>query len=180
MIALAVAALSYGAAAQSTGKLSSAPAITTLSAYPADDTKNAQAAKYRNAGIASAMKRDFPAAISNFTKAVDADPKYADAYRRRGAIYSDSGEHDKAIADFSEAIKLTPTNTLLYLCRGTEFLFFKKDYKAAIADATKGLRIDPKDTVLYRLRAMSYQAFGQQDLADADWEKVRQLHRSPH
>ena len=35
-----------------------------------------------------------------------AHPQYADAHFHRGATYGDKGEHDKAIADFTEAVRL--------------------------------------------------------------------------
>ena len=36
------------------------------------------------------------------------DPRLAEAYNSRGIVWSDKGEFDRSIADFSRAIKLNP------------------------------------------------------------------------
>ena len=46
------------------------------------------------------------------------DPKYARAYNNRGNTYSTTHDYDRAIADFSEAIRLDPKYALAYRNRG--------------------------------------------------------------
>ena len=144
------------------------PPVLGLSIFPSDQTKNSEAAKFRNAGITSMIKGNRLEAVGNFSSAIKLDPEYSDAYRRRGAAQSDLGHHDLAITDFTKAIELTPKETLLYLCRGTEYLLFKKAYEAAIVDFSKGIEVDPKDMFLYSFRALAYDKLGKPELAAVD------------
>ena len=59
------------------------------------------------------------AAIASYTKAIESDPQYADAYYRRGTINLARGDYDAALADFTKAIKVKskPSEALLFLSR---------------------------------------------------------------
>src|SRR5262249_27322630 len=54
--------------------------------------------------------RALPLAIADLTKAIETDPKYADAYRLRGVAFRRSGDLDRAIADQSKAIEINPAS----------------------------------------------------------------------
>ena len=75
------------------------------------------------------------------------------AYYGRGACYSEKGEHDKAIADFTEAIRLDPNQcgctTSIEVGRYAQ----KGEYDKAIADFTEAIRLDPKSAAAYYNRA---------------------------
>ena len=57
--------------------------------------------------------------------------------------YGKKGDHDKAIADFTEAIRLNPNDAEAYYSRGCEY-FEKGDHDRAIADFTEAIRLNPK------------------------------------
>ena len=60
------------------------------------------------------------------------DPKYAEAYNNRGSTYASKGDLDKAIADFSEVIRLDPNIAAAYHNRG---LAYEKKGETAKAKA---------------------------------------------
>ena len=59
-------------------------------------------------------------------------------------MWDEKGEFDKAIKDFSEAIRLDPKNAEAFVFRGIA-RGEKKDYPAAIEDFTEAINLDPKN-----------------------------------
>ena len=47
-------------------------------------------------------------AIADYTEAIRLNPKFAEAYCKRGYAYGNKGVYDKAIADCTKAIRLNP------------------------------------------------------------------------
>ena len=45
------------------------------------------------------------------------DPKIAIAYLNRGAAYNDMKQHEKAVEDINEAIRLNPKESLAFITR---------------------------------------------------------------
>ena len=95
-----------------------------------------KAAEYNNRGAAYASAKDFVRAISDFSSAIDIDPKCAEAHYNRGGIYYKIGSLDKAIADFDKAIQINPGYARAYNARAIAF-FYKQEYAKADADVRK-------------------------------------------
>ena len=51
---------------------------------------------------------DFSDAIEDYTKAIELDPDYADAYNNRGYAYYLLEQYGKALNDYDKAIELDP------------------------------------------------------------------------
>jgi lipoprotein NlpI len=60
-------------------------------------------------------------------------PKYPEAYYWRGITWKDKGDFDRAIADFSEAIRIDADHSNAYDHRGRVY-FYKGNFAAAAAD----------------------------------------------
>ena len=63
---------------------------------------------YLNRCLAQYDKRAWDEALSDCSKAIEIDPKVAQAFIKRGFVWQAKGENDKAIADYDEAIRLDP------------------------------------------------------------------------
>ena len=74
-------------------------------------------------------------AIADYTKAIDLNPNYADAYNNRGGVYHDKGEHARAIVDFDAVINLQPDSAIAYYHRGMMWVHLR-DWKRAKVDLT--------------------------------------------
>jgi tetratricopeptide (TPR) repeat protein len=123
-------------------------------------------------GMAALWKNNRDA-FTYFNNAIRANPKFAEAYVRRGFIYYHYRNNpDRAIADYTEAIRLKPESAEAYHNRGFVYSNRKKDYDQAIADYTQAIRLEPNQFRHYEYRAAAYQGKGDYDQAIADLTKV--------
>ena len=60
-------------------------------------------------------------AIDDYTRAIDLNPNYVEAYNNRGAIYNNIREPELAIADFDKVIELDP-NYVNVLSQSRQYL----------------------------------------------------------
>ena len=81
---------------------------------------------------------------------------------------------DKAIADYSKAIKINPKFVKAYNNRGVAYSM-KKQYELAIADFTKAIELDPKNGKAYHNRAIVYLYLGENAKVRHDIQKAQSL-----
>ena len=81
---------------------------------------------------------------------------------------------DKAIADFSEVIRLTPQEPDAYRDRGVARMS-SQDFDGAIADFNEAIRLDPKDSSTFVSRAAAWLSKKQDDKAMADFDEAIRL-----
>ena len=113
-------------------------------------------------------------AISDYTKALEINPRDALAYYNRGIAYNKKGRHDEAISDFNKALEINPRDAWAYYNRGIAY-DNKGEYDQAISDYTKALEINPKDAVAYYDRGILYEKKGQYDQAISDYNKALEI-----
>ncbi len=90
---------------------------------------------YYNQGIAHFEKGNRSLAISDFTKAIKMNPRFAMAYYYRGSAYLRKREYDQVISDFTEAIEIAGY-AVAYAERA--FIYYlKKEYDKAWKDVHK-------------------------------------------
>ncbi len=83
----------------------------------------------------------------------------ASAMINRGEAYNAKGDYDRAITDFSEAIRLDPKYGAAYGDRGNAY-YGKNDYDHAIVDYDAAIRLDPKNVGAFTNRGQTYYAKG--------------------
>jgi tetratricopeptide (TPR) repeat protein len=75
-----------------------------------------------NQGIAFGKDGKHDRAIASFDKALEINPRYADAYYNRGFAYAiGKGQYDRAISDFNKAIEINPRCAEAYGARGIAY-----------------------------------------------------------
>ena len=104
--------------------------------------QNNEDAKYAKRGNTKRKKGDHEGAIADYTKAIEINPKYVDAYIWRGLAKHSKGDYDGAIADYTKAIEIDPKCAGAYINLGNA-KYHKGDYDAAIADYTRAIEINP-------------------------------------
>lgn len=105
-----------------------------------------EAKDYYNRGIARLEKGEHDGAILDFTKAIEKNPRFANAYFYRGRAYLGKGEFDQAISDLNKAIEIDPRLAVAYGERAVIY-FIKKEYDKVWENIHKqeslGLEADP-------------------------------------
>jgi len=96
-------------------------------------------------------------------------------YFDRAEEHRNKGDYDRAIADYTEAIRLNPQDALAYNNRGVSYHNGKQDYDRAIADYTEAIRLNPQDALAYSNRGASYNAKKDYDRAIADLTEAIRL-----
>ncbi|HEV3080449.1 MAG TPA: tetratricopeptide repeat protein [Gemmataceae bacterium] len=99
------------------------------------------------------------------------------AFHNRGFAFFQKGDYQRAIEDFTEAIRLCPTTGESYLplrMRGLALLRAGK-YREAIADFTQVLTLEPSDVYVYGCRGAAYNELAEYDRAIADCTEAIRL-----
>jgi tetratricopeptide (TPR) repeat protein len=135
----------------------------------------AQSMDFYTIGLAYLCKRDYDHAITDFSKAIDLDPKFAVAYDSRGFVYANhKKDYDRAIVDLDKAIELDPKFANAYTHRGLAHAG-KKNYDRAFADHNRAIELDPKSTSAYNNRGLAYAGKRDYDDAITDYSKAIDL-----
>jgi len=123
---------------------------------------------------------NLPAAIADITTAISFETTNlfykADLLTERSTFYLKDGKSEKALADLTAAIALTPKQWIRYEQRGEVYAILHQ-YQKAVDDyntAFKVVKVDRAGKLygLYGLRARAYEKLGRKDLAAADYKKA--------
>src|SRR5262249_39387291 len=110
---------------------------------PADHRPAADDAMTCNArGVALSNQGQYAAALTDFSRAIEIDPRFGRAYHHRGYAHAALKQHDRAIADFDRAIALDPRFAAAHSNRGLAFAACGQ-HDRAIADFDAALRLEP-------------------------------------
>jgi tetratricopeptide (TPR) repeat protein len=110
-------------------------------------------------------------ALPYFTEKVRANSRDAFALAHRGCAWQVQGEHQKALDDLNEAIRLDPNNFSWFGTRGMAYHGLG-EHQRAIDDYGEALRRDPTDTVCYNNRGLAYRAQKDYDRAIKDYSQA--------
>jgi tetratricopeptide (TPR) repeat protein len=112
-------------------------------------------------------------ALAFFTRELTRNPSAA-AYNTRGTIWNERGEHDRAIEDFGEAIRLDPRIKQFYNNRGVAW-DDKAHYDEAIADYDRAIELDPRYSLAFNNRGNAWSALEEYARAIADYSEAIRL-----
>jgi membrane associated rhomboid family serine protease/tetratricopeptide (TPR) repeat protein len=146
-----------------------AAVITTIVAITTLASLTMPAAQWRTCVGYPGVDQDTK--IGSCTALIQSDPERARdrafAFNNRGVAWLAKGDNDRAIADFTEAIRFDPKNSWTFNNRGWAFNK-KSDYDRALADLDEAIRLDPKSDVAYFNRSVSYNGKRDYDRAISD------------
>ena len=115
-----------------------------------------------------------PACTKLAEDANDTPRNRAIAYYDRGNAYKNLKDYDRALSDYSEALKLDPQYAHAYLNRGWVYAA-KNDAARSIADSTRAIELDPTEKLAYLDRGLAYRFQRNFDAAIADYSQAIKL-----
>ncbi|MCA2656464.1 tetratricopeptide repeat protein [Microcystis sp. M061S2] len=136
-----------------------------------------RAAWYGNRGVLYYNQQKYELALSDYTKAIEINPNYANAYYNRGNLYSNQQKYELALSDYSKAIEINPNDAYAYVSRGNLYSDLRK-YDLALSDYSKAIEINPNDANAYYNRGILYYNQQKYELALSDYSKAIELNRS--
>ena len=125
---------------------------------------------YFRQGTIFLQKGQLDLAIWAFTRAINGDPSYVEAYNNRALAYYEKGKISQAEADFLKALDLEPDNEMANANLG--ILYFERgSYEKAIHRMEKAVEnkqeFSPYDAVIFRNLAFVYKKMGLKDRAES-------------
>jgi tetratricopeptide (TPR) repeat protein len=117
-------------------------------------------------------------ADEDYSKAIelsrDAMTQARSLYNRALIRYNHLGEHEKALADFDQAIKLDPGFAMAYRARGAVY-WEQERWEEAARDYSKAIELEPSNAGAYWGRGDVYTQLGKLEEALQDYNKAIEL-----
>jgi tetratricopeptide (TPR) repeat protein/predicted aspartyl protease len=129
-----------------------APAATAAAAPSGELLKTAS--DYARRASAEAARREFAAAVADYTMAIELDPKDASSHLARASARAELREGAAALADLDQALKLKPDDVRALLLHGEAYL--NRDPVRAEADFAQAMKLAPGDRTLPLTIAEAY------------------------
>jgi TonB family protein len=127
-----------------------------IEAVPVSTPKPPDFAFYQNRANANFVMGEYDAAIVDYNKAVELNPKEPTIYFSRALAHFNNKNFTPAIADFDKVIELDPKEAMAYFKRGAA-LEKVGNFEKALGDYQKAVELDadnePAKTALQRLQA---------------------------
>lgn len=146
---------------------------TTLFQNCVDKTPDAALCQC-NLGYSELLSLKFDASVEHYTKALELDKSYVEAYNGRGQAYLNLRKVPEALEDFNKAIEAGIVTPKLYLNRG-KCLAMLGRHADAIPDLSRSLELEPKSDEAYYFRAFCNDKTGKEDQAMSDYTKAIEL-----
>jgi tetratricopeptide (TPR) repeat protein len=96
------------------------------------------------------------------------------AWFNRAIGYLNKAEHDRALSDLDEALRIIPRHAPAFVERGIVYNA-KGEHDRALSDLDEALRIDPRSAFAYVTRAGVYSSKGDYDHAIPDYDEAIRL-----
>ena len=90
-------------------------------------------------GVCRFKTGDTRGAIKDFSRAIELNPKYHEAYNIRGLCHGVLGDYDKEMEDYNKSLEIWPDFSKAYYNRGN-LKYDRKDLTGALADYSEAIR----------------------------------------
>jgi serine/threonine protein kinase len=160
-------ALEFAAALQ-------AVSVNTASPVTQEKMKLLDSRACNRRGLAHASMRNYEQAIYDYSRAIQLDRHYAEAYNNRSAAHLLMENYAQAVLDCNWAIELAPHFIAAYVNRGIANTGLRQ-YEEALIDYDKVIELNDENVYAYYNRGNTYMWMGQRRKALADYSRVIEL-----
>ena len=112
-------------------------------------------------------------AIQDYNRSLELEENSL-AYRNRGLMYMQKQEYGAAVADFTQAIALTPDQQILYTLRARAYCN-NWEYEKSRADSEQALELGMPSAEIHTVLADALEELGQDEQALQNYQKALQL-----
>ncbi|AFY56863.1 tetratricopeptide repeat protein [Rivularia sp. PCC 7116] len=126
-------------------------------------------------GLEKAKQKDYAGAIEEFTKALQGNSEFVEAYYQRGLAYYDLGHVAQAVFDYDRVLKRDSYNVEAYYCRALARLALK-NLPGALKDVNKVIEINSCKPGAYNLRGVIERKLGNIENAIANFKQAANLY----
>lgn len=127
-----------------------------------------------NLAYGELLNLDFQNSIIHYTKALQLDPTYVEAYNGRGQAYFQLKKFPEAFSDFDNAIKAGIVTPKLFLNRGKCHVILNRPAEA-IPDLARSIELEPRNPETYYFKAVAESKTGNPAAAIKDYSKAIEL-----
>jgi tetratricopeptide (TPR) repeat protein len=115
-------------------------------------------------------------ALEDFSRVIDKDPSYVNAYINRAALYINPNvkQYEFAIQDYDSALRLEPDNAQARHFRGVALRGLDRDAEA-LQDFNESITLSPNTGLYYYTRAQTLRAMGRKEESVRDARKAQSL-----
>lgn len=152
-------------------------ALDLLNKVEAYSTQFATA--YCSRGYAHSKLGDQDAAVSDYSRAIQLDPRYEAAFYNRGIVLARLDRFDEALVDYNQAIKLDGRKKTRFVNRGNILAKLGR-FEEALEDFNTALSLDPKMALAYVNRASTYLQLGKKQPSLEDYNRALELNPNLH
>lgn len=129
---------------------------------------------YNNRGVVYSRNKKWDLALADFKRALDGNPKYANAYANGAFIYYNKGVWNSVIASYTKAIEIDPQYALYYNNRGVAY-YNNEQWELALNDFNRVTNLEPQYARGYKHRGEVYAQFGDIQKARENLEQAAKL-----
>ena len=101
------------------------------------------------------FRKDYKNAISAYSRALQINPNFAEAYNNRGNAYVQLKNYQQAMQDLQNAVRLNNADARIHNNLGGVYLLLE-NYNAAISEYTQAINLNPNLFSAYFNRSLAY------------------------
>ena len=113
-------------------------------------------------------------ALAAHNRAIELEPQRHALYWERGVTYQQLKDYDAAIKDFEACLERNRRFANAHLGLG-ECYRLKGDLQKSLSELNQAIDLKPDSDWFHRERGNTYRAMGEQEKAEADFAKMREL-----